>query len=405
MSNAWDKAVVDRWRNRSFAVGLVAIAICCVGAFFNWAEFFPAYLFAYLFVLGLALGSLALVMIQNLTGGVWTLLVRRIFEAQMKTLPLLAILFVPIAFGLPHLYQWANRPAEKTGAPRTFWQAYLEPEHFYWRAAAYFFVWLMLAWFFSTWSRKQDRTGEVGLAWKAYKLSGFGLVLFGVALHFASIDWLMSLQTDFTSTIFGPLLFSSQLLSAFALTVVVFCGLAGRSDFEPVLSKKALNDLGSLLFTFVVLWAYMVWFQYMLVWIADLPHGTTWYLVRSRSAWPWLVWLLLIFQFIVPFGLLLIRRVKEDRRSMGAVAGLILAMQVLFMYFQVIPVFETSSIFQHWIDVVMPIGVGGIWLGSFLWLMMRQPLLPNNDLNYAHAVHLRELDLAEIAREETLAHA
>jgi hypothetical protein len=405
MSEAWDRAVVEGWRNRSFVVGLVAIAVCVVGAYFNWAEFFPAYLFAYLFVLGLALGSLALVMIQHLTGGAWTMLVRHIAEAQMKTLPLLALLFVPIVFGLTDIYQWASRPSEKIEAPRTFWQSYLEPRFFCWRAVAYFAVWLLLVWLLNSWSRKHDRSGEVRIAWKLYKLSGPGLVLFGIALHFAAIDWLMSLQTGFTSTIFGPLLFSSQLLSAYALTVLVFCGIATRAEFEPVLSKKAMNDLGSLLFTLLVLWAYMVWFQFMLVWIAHLPDETIWYAVRSRGAWPWLVWFLLIFQFVIPFFLLLLRTVKEDRRSLAAVAGLILAMQVLFMYYLVIPVFEAASIAQHWIDVVMPIGVGGIWLACFLRQIMQQPLLPSHDLNYSHAIHLHELDRAKLAREEALAHA
>jgi hypothetical protein len=344
-------------------------------------------------------------MIQQLTGGAWTMLVRRIFEAQMKSLPLLALLFVPIACGLPQIYLWATHPAEKANTARTFWQSYLEPGFFCWRAVAYFATWLLLAWLLSVWSCKQDRTGDVRFAWKSYKLSGPGLVLVGVSLHFASIDWLMSLQTDFTSTIFGPLLFSSQLLSAYALTVLVFCSLAVRTEFAPVLSKKVLNDLGSLLFTLLVLWAYMVWFQFMLVWIADLPHGTTWYAIRSRNSWPSLVWFLLIFQFIIPFMLLLLRKVKEDRRSLASVAGLILAMQILFMYYQVMPVFEAASIARHWIDVVMPVGVGGVWLACFLWQITRQPFLPNHDLNYPHAVHLRELDQAESAREEALAHA
>ncbi len=395
---------VDRLQVRSLIVGVAASAVCIVGGVFDPSQFFHAYLFNYLFLLGLALGSLAVVMIHHVIGGAWGLFVRRLAEAKMKTLPLVALLFVPIAFGLPRIYAWASASASGSATHNSDWSTYLSPRWFYLRAIGYFAAWIVLMAMMSIWSRRQDESPDVRSYWGAYKVSGVGLLVLGITLHFAAIDWLMSLQPGFTSTIFGPLLFSGQLLSGYALSVILFCWLLARPEFAKVLSGKVLNDLGSLLFTLLCLWAYMAWFQFMLIWMADLPRGNEWYLIRWHGVWRWLAIYLIVIHFAVPFILLLFRVVKQNPLWLGVVAAVVFVGQWIFMYYQVIPALEAPALIQHWMDLFMPLGLGGMWFACMLWLLKRRPLLPVYDLNYKHAAHLRELDLEEMAREESLAH-
>ena len=387
---------LSRWRNRSLLVGLVLAGVCILRGIFDPAQFFQAYLFAYLFVLGLPLGGLALVMIGHLAGGAWTLLVRRIFEAEMLTMPLMALLWIPIGAGLPHTYRWASTLVPISDAHQSWQNSYLEPTFFYWRAAAYFALWVVLALLLGEWSRRQDASPDVRILWKCNQLSGVGLAIFGVALHFAAIDWVMSLQTAFTSTIIGPLVFSGQILSAFAAAVVVFCLLADRPDYRDVLSEKVMNDIGSLLFTLLILWAYMVWFQFMLAWIADLPHGTTWYLPRLRNGWQWFAVALALIHFVVPFVFLLFRKVKRDRRLLGGVAAWILFTQLLFDFYQIVPSFPRDGYAISWMYIAAPIGMAGLWTAAFAWQLDRLSLVPGHDVNFSQAQRLRALEDDEI---------
>lgn len=397
------RAAVEGVQRRSLVVGLIASAVCAISAFTNTTQFFRAYAYVYFFLLGLPLGCLVLVMIYHLTGGVWGLLIRRIAEAQMKTLPLMAVLFVPMCFGLPYIYLWAQPGVETAEKHQVLQERYLDVSYFCWRAAGYFLIWLVLMFFLSLWSRRQDESDDVRIAWKCTQLSGPGLVIFGLTLHFAAVDWLMSLQTEFRSTIFGPLVFAGQLLSAFALSLVVYCWIFSRPEYEPVLSGKANDDLGSLFFTFLVLWSYMLWFQFMLIWIADLPGETVWYLARFRNGWSWLAVFLVLFHFVLPLFLLLLRAVKRSSRALGSVAAGILLVHLLYIYLQIMPVYSSATVWQHWVDFVMPLAMGGIWTSWFLWMLGRRPMLPVYDLNYSSALHLHETELEEEARTE-LAH-
>ncbi|HVT28172.1 MAG TPA: hypothetical protein VHE81_09160 [Lacipirellulaceae bacterium] len=393
-----------KWIWWSLAVGAVGTVGCVIGAALEWQQFLRSYLYAYFFVLGLSVGSLALVMIHQLIGGAWGLLIRRIAEAQMKTLPLMALLFLPIALGLWQIYKWAGVAVGNEPASHSFWRHYLTPGFFYVRAGGYFVVWISIMLLMSLWSSIQDRLPSARNFWRSYKMSGFGLLLLGITVHFAAMDWMMSLQRGFTSTIFGALIFCHWVLAAFALCVIVFCWLTARPEFADVLSSKAMNDLGSLLFTILTLWAYLTWFQFMLIWMADLPHGNVWYLVRWRGTWGWIASFLIIFQFAVPFFLLLLRIVKQGRLALGLVAADVFIGQWLFMYYYVVPLFGLSGWEHHWTDFLTPLAVGGIWFASFLWLLSRRPMLPVYDLNYEQARRLHEIDREEMAREEALAH-
>jgi hypothetical protein len=228
-------------------------------------------------------------------------------------------------------------------------------------------------------------------------------VLYGISLHFAAIDWMMSLEPSFTSTIFGPIVAASQLLSALALAIIVLACLTGDGSLT-ALSPKVLNDLGNLLLTLVVVWSYLVWCQAMLIWMVDLPRDNVWWLARWDSPWRWASVVLAIFEFAVPFSLLLFRAVKQNIRRLAAVAVLVLLMQVFFVAYQLGPSLGAQRVSSHWMEFVMPLGLGGIWLAGSLWLLSRRPLAPIYDRNWPHALYLRDLDEEEAAREEALAH-
>ena len=279
-----------------------------IGAFFDPDQFFRAYLAAYQFYLGIALGSLAIVMLYHLTGGAWGFLIQRFLEAGMRTLPYLAVLAIPIGFGLHRLYLWSRPDEVAAHADLQHKQIYLNVPFFCIRAVLFFALWIAIALHCLITGRgdKMRRMMERFARWQA-SLSGPGLIVFGITITFAAVDWLMSLQPKFHSTIFGPLVVTGQILSGHAVALLAAGMVYAPLDFSiaEVVSPKALGDLGSLLFTFLVMWAYMVWFQFMLIWIANLPYEVIWYLPRSRGGWQWVAWALLVFHFIVPFFLLL----------------------------------------------------------------------------------------------------
>jgi hypothetical protein len=401
---AHDRAELTRWQRWSLLVGIVALVICVVGAFFDPDQFYRAYLASYIFYWGIALGSLAILMIYHLTGGAWGFLIRRILEAATRTLPLVAIGFTPIAIGIGSLYRWAQPELVAHNEKLQHQQAYLNPGFFWGRVAIYFAIWIGLMVVFNVWSRAEDRSGEERYLWRQGKLAGFGLVLYGVTMHFAATDWILSIQSEIHSTIFPPLVVLGQLLSAHALALVVFARLTARPPLAEALSLKALNDLGNLLFTFLIIWAYMVWFQFMLIWIANMPGDVIWYLPRDRAGWQYVAWALFLFHFVLPFFLLLTRKVKRTPILTARVAGLLLFMQLIHGYYLVEPPYYADAIAQHWMDFLMPVALGGPWLAFFLWQVARAPLLPRHDMNAEEALHLRELDEEEAEREEALAH-
>jgi hypothetical protein len=172
-----------------------------------------------------------------------------------------------------------------------------------------------------------------------------------------------------------------------------------------VISVEALGDLGNLLLTFLVIWAYLVWFQFMLIWMANLPYEVIWYLPRTTGGWQWVAWALFLFHFAVPFFLLLMRDVKRDPVALAKVAGLLLFMQLVFGYYQIMPAFPNTSIAQHWMDFLTPFGLGGLWLAVFLRELKRSPLLPQNDVNREAALHFHHLDVEAAARDREISHA
>ena len=356
--------------------GLVA---CGLGAALDPLAFFPSYLFAFMFWLGVALGSLAILMLYHLVGGEWGFAVRRVFEAAALTLPLLLLLFFPLLFGLEVLYPWA-RPAAVAADPLLQHKsAYLNPAFFSIRAAVYFAIWIGMALLLNRWSHEQDRTGDPAPARKMRELSRFGLVLYMLTMTFASIDWVMSIEPDWYSTIYGLIYVAGQGLAGFSIAILT-AGLLSR--YEPLsraVTPARFADLGGLLMTFVMFWAYIALSQFLLIWSGNLPEETIWYVRRSQGGWNWVIIFVIALQFVLPFLLLLAREVKRATLALAALALLILFVHLIDLFWLVVPPFRPSGIGIHWLDLAAPIGLGGVWLAAFAWLLGRAPLLPLHD--------------------------
>ncbi|HEX9669323.1 MAG TPA: hypothetical protein VGC93_07540 [Thermoanaerobaculia bacterium] len=371
-------AALDRLQLRALLAGGAGILLCALGYFLDRPAFFRAWLVGWLFWLGIALGCLAIMMLHHLTRGAWGLVARRVLEAAGRTLPVLALLFVPLLFGLQELYPWARPEAEADHLLQAK-AAYLNVPFFVARAALYFAIWGGFAFMLSRLSRRQDETGELQLTRRMQLLASGGIVLYCLAASFASVDWLMSLQPHWFSTIYGVYFLGGQGISALAFLIVVALFLWRREPMSEVLSPGHFHDWGKLLLAFVMLWTYFSFSQFLIIWSGNLPEEITWYAARTRGGWQWLAIALALFHFALPFVLLLSRDLKRRPQRLAAVAGWMLAMRWLDLVWQVEPAFSPERFSFHWLYLAAPLAVGGLWLAAWAAELKKRPLLPLND--------------------------
>jgi|RhiMetdeSRZDD1v2_1073273.scaffolds.fasta_scaffold515342_2 hypothetical protein len=381
---------VDRLRSRALVVGGVGLVGCAIGFVLDRDNFFRAWLIAYLLFLGIALGSMAFAMIQHLSGGAWGVF-RRVFEASSRTLPLLALLFLPVVLGMGSLYPWTHADHVAADEVLQHKQPYLNTPFFLLRALVYFVGWILIAWTMTKWSRQQDE-GDTSVNLRLQYLSGAGIVFYTFAATFAAIDWVMSINPHWYSTLFGFIFVGGHGLAGLAFTIVISAFLARRPPMEHVLKPSHFHDLGKLSLAFVMLWAYFNFSQYMLVYAANLIEEIPYFITRISHGWQYLAIFLVLFQFAVPFFLLLSRDLKRmpDRLIWVAVALLVVRYTDLFML--VSPEFaptgenlhllegeHESVFFVHWLDLMAPMAIGGLWLWMFLTQLAQRPLLALRD--------------------------
>jgi hypothetical protein len=308
----------------------------------------------------------------------WGWMIRRILEAATRTLPLMALLFIPILFGLGMLYPWAH--PELLAGDHVLEQkaVYLNAPFYIARTALYLGLWAGIAFLLNRWSREQDVTAELPAGKRMRRLSGPGLVIYLLTMTFASIDWIMSIEPHWYSTIYGVLWVVNQGLSALAFAIVALSLLETRAPLAGRLQEGHFHDLGNLLLAFVMLWAYMMLSQYLIIWSGNLAEDIPWYLVRNRGIWRWFPPVLVLFHFFLPFVLLLVRDIKRKSGFLVWVAAGVLVMRVLDTLWLIMPGFShgETAVALHWLDLTLILGIGGIWLGVFLWQLERMPLLP-----------------------------
>lgn len=373
-------ARIERVERRALAVGLAGAGLLAAGLFLDPDQFFRSYLFGYLFWIGLTLGCLTILMLQHLTGGGWGLVIRRLLEAGTRTLPLLVALFLPIVLGMRRIYLWAD-PARVAGDHILEHKApYLNLPFFCARAAAYFAIWLVLRHFLNKWSLDQDRTADPKLSGRLEALSAPGLVLLGLTVTFASIDWAMSLDPHWYSSIYGILFLGGHGLSCFAFVIIVVSLLAGEEPLASAVAKDHVHDLGKLMLAFVSLWAYFSLSQFLITWMGNLPEDIPWYIHRLGHGWQVVALALVLFHFALPFVLLLSRSLKRDARRLALVAGVVLVARLVDLFWLVGPELHAKEgLSLHWLDLAAPIGIGGLWLWAFARTLRTRPLLPIHD--------------------------
>ena len=363
----------------ALVAGLGALLLCVAGGFHNPTQFFRSYLLGYIFWLGVALGSLAILMLHHLVGGNWGFAIRRMLESGTKTLVVMAALTVPLLFGLRHLYLWAD-PAQAALEKAVEQKAlYLNVPFFIVRTGAFFAMWIILAYFLNRWSLEQDRTGHPDLIRRLQSLSGPGLVIYGLSVTFMSIDWVMSLEPSWGSTIYGMIFIVTQVLSALSVAIIACLLLSKTKPLADRIFPMALNDLGNLLLTFTMLWAYLSFSQYLIIWSGNLPEEITWYAARATGSWAWVAVILIVFHFAVPFLLLLSRYVKRRIRFLAAVAAGMIVMSLVDLFWLMTPAYQRSGPEFHGTDVLAVVGIGGIWIWRFVSQLKLNPLVPLND--------------------------
>ncbi len=362
------------FQRNALIVGVAAAVLCVAGWLINPEQFFQSYLIGYLFWWGIALGCLAIVMLQHLTGGDWGVVIQRLLESATRTMPLLLALFLPLAFGMRKLYSWSRADAGEHHQ-----DAWLSVPFFLLRAGVYFVIWLVMAWLLNRWSREQDSNADPRLKRRMQMLSGPGLVIYALTATFAATDWLMSLVPEWYSTIFGLLVIGSQALSAFAFVIMTAALLARREPMNHVFAPKHFHDLGKLLLAFVMIWAYLAFSQLLIIWAGNLPEEIPFYLPRMQTNWRWIGVLLIAFQFALPFLLLLSRELKRQTRPLIVVAALVIAMRFIDLFWLVAPQFHRQCIRFHWLDLAAVIALGGVWLSYFAWQLRGRPLVPLHD--------------------------
>lgn len=373
-----------RWMRMAGITGVVLFIASMAGGFFNPGQFFSSYLFGYLFWLGITLGCLALLMTQFLTGGAWGVVARRSFEAASRTLPLLAVLFIPIVIGIPHLYPWAHPGDVNRDDVMRHRAWYMNPEFFIGRAILYFAIWICLMWLLNRWSREEDE-GSYRLNFFE-RLSAPGLILYVFTVTFAAVDWAESLFAHWYSTIWGFLFVAGQGISSFGFTIAALCVLTHWQPMSEAFRASHLHDLGKLLLMTVMLWAYFSFAQLVIVWSGNLTSEIPWYFTRWHGSWGVIGLCLVFLQFLVPFLLLLSRSLKRNPAAISVVVGILLVMRLVDLYWIVLPGLDRDGIHLNWMQFTTPLGLGCLWLSAYCWHLRRRPLLPLGAPNLEEAL-------------------
>jgi hypothetical protein len=368
--------VAQVMQQRSLIIGVVGAVAAIAGAFLAPASFYSAYLVGFMFWLGLSLGCMAILMLHHLVGGSWSIVIRRLLESGMMALPLMAVLFIPILLNLPKIYFWARPESLADPKIADIAHSYLNFNGILIRAILYFVIWFGMAYFLNRWSTEQDSiAGQSTLRFRA--LSGLGMVIYSFAISFAVIDWVMSLQARWISTIYGLLFVAGEALSAFCFCVVIETILAKRKPMSDYLTDTEVHDHGKLMLAFVMVFAYFNFSQWLIIWAGNLPEEIPWYKARLNGGWQYVGLFLVIFHFAVPFALLLSRQLKRKAGTLVWLASWLIIMRMVDIYWHIEPAFH-SEVHLSWVLFAILAGMGGLWMAYFFHNLRARPLLPLN---------------------------
>ncbi|MGB8525032.1 MAG: hypothetical protein WCD43_18865 [Candidatus Acidiferrales bacterium] len=394
MTNALEKFEprADRMQRGMFLLGAFALLLC---AFWGLTSpesaqrAFQSYLFSYIYWFSIPLGCMALLMMHHLTGGWWGYPIRRLLEAGTRTCLVMTVMFIPVLLGINKLYPWTQWAADKPTDPNLHFKVlYLTRNFFVLRSVIYFAIWLTIVHFLNKWSAEQDATGNTRLASVLEAFSAPGLILWGIAVTYSAIDWVMSIEPLWFSTIFGFLFMIVAALVAMAFVILVLRLLSDNEPLKNVVTASQFNDLGNLMLAFVMLWAYMSFSQFLIIWAGNLKDEIPWYVTRAFGGWGALALFLIVMHFAVPFLLLLQRGVKQRLHLLSIVTGWLVLLTLVDVYWLVVPAFadERNRPQFHVSDFLAVIGIGGIWVGTYIWQLKKMPLLPLHDPRFEGAL-------------------
>ena len=372
--------VAQTMQQRSLVIGVIGAVASVAGAFLAPGSFYSAYLTGFMFWLGLSLGCMAILMLYHLVGGAWGTVIRRILESGMMTLPLMFVLFIPILLNLPKLYFWA-RPgllADPKTDPKILEIAhsYLNFNGILVRYILYFAIWYGMAYFLNRWSTQQDSiAGQSTLRFRA--MSSIGLVIYSLTISFAVIDWVMSLQARWISTIYGLLFIAGEALSAFCFCVVIESILGKRKPMSEYLTDTEVHDHGKFMLAFVMVWAYFNFSQWLIIWAGNLPEEIPWYVRRMNGGWEYVGLFLVLFHFAVPFALLLSRQLKRKARTLAWLASWLILMRIVDIWWHIEPA-SHPAVHLSWVHFAIVAGIGGLWMAYFFHNLRSRPLLAVN---------------------------
>ncbi len=388
---------INRLRTLALGIGGIALIIWAVGLYFNTEQALRSWLLGFIFWGGIAIGSLGVLMLQYLTGGAWGVVIRRIVEAASRTLPLVFLMFIPLAIGVytHSIYEWTHMaPTEHAIHARGI---YLLPWTWIARSVIYFALWGVMVYLLNKWGAAQDKAGSVEesrlILERASRFSGPTMVVYCLVITFAVVDWIMTLDPHWFSTMWGLLFVAGWALSCFCFSVAVLAFLVDKAPMNRVVGKRHFHDLGKLMLALVMVWAYFNFSQFLIIWSGNLPEETGWFLTRMKGGWGYIGVALILFHFAFPYLLLLKQDFKRRAKLLASIALFILFMRLVDMFYQIGPSYrvapgglEQGAFFVSWLDFVAPIAVGGIWLWWFFGELLKRPIVPANDPYFEEAV-------------------
>jgi len=379
----------DNLKRYSLMAGGVALVATIFGAFTDPGQFYKSYLTAILYWIGLPLGSLGIMSLHHLVGGGWGFSIQRILEAASRTLPIFLLLFIPIFFGMKELYIWADPEIMAADAILKHKEPYLNVTGYWLRVVIFFGLWSIFIFTINNWSKKQDETGDPAISDNLRKLAGPSLLLYFLTVTFASFDWGMSLDPHWFSTIYGFVFAMGQAVTTMAFAAIILNQIVSLEPLAGFVKKQHFHDIGNLLLAFISLWAYVNLSQFLIIWSGNLPEEIPWYIHRMNHGWGQLGLFVVIFHFVAPFALLLLRRNKRSSVILAKIAMLVMVVRFLDMFWLIAPNFFPNGLHVHWLDFTAPIAIGGIWLTLFSDQLQRRALLPIKDprLQSAREVH------------------
>jgi len=379
MKQATDlSAQFNRVQQIALGIGAVSVIVSIIGLFFNSEQFFQSYLVGYIFWLQLSVGSVFILAIHYLVSGRWGVVIQRILEAGSTTLPLMALLTIPLLFALPVLYEWARPDAVAHDVLLQHKAPYLNVPFFVFRVLGYLVLWTAVAYLYRQWADRRDQTGDVAMHDRLKSFSGPATAVLGLTVSFASFDWMMSLEPHWFSTIYGIIFGVGAGASAFAFATIVLSLVKDDGVFKGKLKPLQFNDLGNFLLTMVVLWAYVELSQFLIIWLGNLKEEIPWYIARSTHGWNVVAVVLILFHFGVPFLFLLLRTNKRHYGRVAAIAWVIFVMRFVDLYWFIMPAFKPQFTI-HWLDFSIILGIGGLWIALFVSQLKKRSLLPQFD--------------------------